>query len=314
LMQLGLIFLALSTLGCYMATDYQIMLIVFSMAGLGSSMVNPMIRSLIGEYIPREKQAQAMGWLIAGSSLSYLISAPLMAYITNIGGWRSVFFFYILPVTILSIFVTHFLLPHKNKDTESTLNYNVVDSFRTVLQDSSAMSCLIGIALFMAAYQAFLIYSASFYREVFKIDRIITSNIVVLAAFMFTVGSLGASRIMERLGKKKAIVSFGLLGSILIALYTNIPDFWVSLVVRIFGGFFMGVAFTGLSAMLLGQVPQFRGTVMSLESAIRSIGAALGTLVGGTLLVGGGYSQVALILGFLGVIGIIIVHLRTKES
>jgi predicted MFS family arabinose efflux permease len=314
LMQVGLAMIALSAVGCYLATNYQTMLIVFSLAGIGSSIVNPMNRSLVGEHIPHERQAQAIGWLIAGSSLSYLVSAPLMAYITNISDWRTVFLIYILPVTLLSIIVAHIFLPKKNNASSSNPWYNIPQSFVTVLTNSSALSTLLGSALIATAFQAILVYSASFYREIFGLDRSFASNIVVLGAFTFTAGSVGSSRITGLFGKKKAIISSCLLGSLFIGLYANIPEFWSSMAARLLGGLFVGVAFSGLSAMLLGQIPQFRGTVMSLDAAIRSVGTAVGTLIGGTLLLTGGYSQVSIVLASFGVLGALIVYLRTKET
>jgi predicted MFS family arabinose efflux permease len=314
LMQVGLALIALSAVGCYLAPDYWTMLIVFSLAGIGSSMVSPMTRTLVGEYFPRERQAQAIGWLIAGSSLSYLISSPLMAYITNLSDWRTVFLIYVLPVTLLSILLTQIFLPKKDDASEAKPSYNILNSFRTVLMDASAMSCLLGSAFIVTAYQAVLVYGASFYREFFKVDRSFASNIVILGALTFTVGSVGASRIIDWFGKKKVIVASSLFGSLFIGLYANTPDFWISLGARMLGGFFVGVVFSGLSALLLGQVPQFRGTVMSLDSAIRSIGSAVGTLVGGIILLSGGYSQVAVVLALFGVFSALIIYLRTKET
>jgi len=314
LMQVGLALIAISAVGCYLAQDYWTMLIVFSLAGVGSSMVGPMTRTLVGEYFPRERQAQAIGWLIAGSSISYLVSSPLIAQITNLSDWRAVFLIYILPVSLLSILLTQMFLPKKEHDSEAKPSYNVLNSFRTVLMDASAMSCLIGSALLVTAYQAVLVYGASFYREFFNMDRNMASNIVILGALIFTVGSVGASKIIDLFGKKKVIVTFTLFGSLFIGLYANSSDFWVSLGARILGGFFVGVVYSALNAMLLGQVPGFRGTVMSLDSAIRSIGAAVGTLVGGIILLSGGYSQVALVLALFGVFSAVIVYLRTKET
>jgi predicted MFS family arabinose efflux permease len=314
LMQAGLALIGLSAVGCYLAQDYWTMLIVFALTGMGTSMVQPMTRTLVGEYFPRERQAQAIGWLIAGSSISYLVSSPLMAQITNLSDWRTVFLIYILPVTLLSILLTQIFLPRADDSSEIKPSYNVLNSFRTVLTDASAMSCLLGGASLYTAYQAVLVYGASFYREFFKVDRSMASNIVILGALSLTVGSVGASRIIDLFGKKKVIVVSSLFGSLFIALYANTTDFWFSLGARILGGFFSGVAFSGLNALLLGQVPRFRGTVMSLNSAISSIGAAAGTMIGGFILLSWGYSQVAIVLALFGVFSAVIVYLRTMEN
>jgi predicted MFS family arabinose efflux permease len=314
LMQVGLAIMALSAVGCYLAQDYWTMLIVFALTGMGTSMVQPMTRTLVGEYFPRERQAQAIGWLIDGSSISYVISSPLMAQITSLSDWRTVFLVYILPVTLFSILFTQIFLPKVNDASEVKSGYKILNSFRIVLMDASAISCLLGSACLYTAYQAVLVYGASFYREFFKVDRSIASYIVILGALSLTVGSVGASRIFDFFGKKKVIVVSSLFGSLFIGLYANTTDFWFSLGARIMGGFFTGVAYSGLNALLLGQVPRFRGTVMSLNSALSSIGAAVGTLIGGFILLSWGYSQVATVLALFGVFSAVIVYLRTMEA
>jgi DHA1 family inner membrane transport protein len=314
LMQIGLVIIAISALGCYFAPSYLTMLIVFSLCGIGTSMVNPMTRSLVGEYFPPNKQAQAIGWLIAGSSVSYLISAPLMAYITNVSNWRIVFLIYILPVSLLSILVSQIFLPKKDESTKSSLNYNILNSFKTVLTDASAMSCLLGVALLYTAYQAILVFSASYYREIFGVDRSLASNLVVVGALMFTIGSVGASNIIDKFGKKKVIVVTSLVGSLFIGLFANIPNFWISILIRFLGGFFIGVSFSSLTAMLLGELPQFRGTIMSLNIATTAFGAMVGTSTGGIIHLSGGYSQVAIYLALFGFLSAIIVYFKTKEK
>jgi DHA1 family inner membrane transport protein len=313
LLQIGLVTIAISAAGCYFADNYLTMLIVFSLAGIGQSMVTPMTRTLIGEYIPRDKQPQAIGWLIAGSSLSYLVGAPLMAYLTNYGGWRTVFLIYLLPVALLSLLVTQLAIPRKDDDYDPKPIQDVLQSFKTVLTDSSALACLLGSAFLLTSFQAVLVYSASFYREVFSLPVSVVSNIVIVGALTFTAGSVGSSTVIGRFGKRPVIIVSSLLGALLIGLYTNTADFWVSMFSRMLGGFFVAIAFSGLNAMMLDQVPRFRGTVMSLNSAIGSLGSALGAFIGGMLLLVGGYAQVGFILGLFSVLCALIVYYRSKE-
>ena len=228
--------------------------------------------------------------------------------------WRTVFLIYILPVTLLSLLATQLAIPLKDDDKGVKPSYDVLHSFRTVLRDDSALACLLGSAFLMAAFQAILVFSASYYREVFGLPVSVVSNIVVIGALTFTAGSVGSSRFVVRFGKKPVMVASSLLGALFIGLYTNTTDFWVSMSSRLLAGFFIAVAFSGLNAMMLDQVPRFRGTVMSLNSALGSLGSALGAFIGGMLLLVWGYAQVAIFLGFFGVLGALIVYYRSKEA
>ena len=84
----GLLFVGISALGCYFASNFNLMLTLYSFSGVGMAMVSPMAISLIGEHLPLEKRGNAIGWIIAGGALSYVIGAPIIGFIAGLGDWR----------------------------------------------------------------------------------------------------------------------------------------------------------------------------------------------------------------------------------
>jgi predicted MFS family arabinose efflux permease len=106
----GLGFIALSALGCYIAPTFSTIVMVYSLVGIGASMIDPMTMTMVGTHIPLEERPRAVGWLISGNSLSYLIGAPIIAYLAGIGSWRTAFLLWVLPVALLSIGSTIFSL------------------------------------------------------------------------------------------------------------------------------------------------------------------------------------------------------------
>lgn len=107
----GLGFITLSALGCYVAPSFSLIIIAYSLVGIGTSMVDPMTMVLVGTYFQREDRPRAVGWLIAGNSLSYLVGAPLIAYLAGLGSWRTAFLFWVVPVAVLSIGMVIVCLP-----------------------------------------------------------------------------------------------------------------------------------------------------------------------------------------------------------
>jgi predicted MFS family arabinose efflux permease len=85
LLLIGLLFNSASAVGCLLASDFNTMLVSYSLGGLGWAMVSPMTSTLIGEHFALEKRASAIGWLIAGGSLVYVVGAPIIALIAASG-------------------------------------------------------------------------------------------------------------------------------------------------------------------------------------------------------------------------------------
>ena len=309
----GLGFITLSALGCYIAPNFTTMIVIYSLVGIGASMVSPMTMALVGEHFPRGERSRAVGWLIAGNSLSYLVGAPLIAYLAGLGSWRTAFLFWVIPIALLGIGSIVYGLPSQKEDATGAATVDYTASFKAVLTNRSAIACLVGSALFMASYQAILVYSASFYRQQFLVSRSFASMFVIGGALFFTIGSISCARLVTKYGRKPVIVTAGLIGGSFIAAYTNIPNLWFSASARFLGGLFIAFAFSALSSLTLEQVPKHRGTLMSINSAIGSLGSALGSFIGGMALLWYGYALVGISLGAVAVSSAVITHFLASD-
>ena len=137
---------------------------------------------------------------------------------------------------------------------------------------------------------------------------------VIGGALFFTVGSISCVRLVKQIGRKRVIVVTGLIGGLLTALYMNIPNIWFSASARFLGGMFIAFAFSALSSLTLEQVPKHRGSLMSINSAITSVGAALGSFMGGLALLWYGYELVGILLGAMAVVSALITHFLTVDA
>jgi predicted MFS family arabinose efflux permease len=284
------------------------MILAYSLVGVGTSMVGPMTMALAGDRLPRMERSRAVGWLLSGNSLSYLIGAPVIAYLAGIGSWRTAFLFWVLPVTLVGILSIIFGLPSLRDKTPQGANVDIVASFKAVFTNRSALSCLVGSALLMASVQAILVYGASFYRQQFLVSRSSASLFVIGDAIFFTVGSVGSARLVNRYGCKPVIVITGLIGGLFVSAYTLLPILWVSAAARFLCMLFIGFSLSALNSLILEQVSENRGTLMSINSAITSIGSSLGSFIGGLMLLMYGYTLVGVSLGAMAVASAIIIH------
>ena len=88
---MGLFVCILSALGSAIALNFPMLLIFFSLSGLGFALVDPMVYSLVGDHFSFKKRAKAIGWVLTGAALPGLIGTPIINIIAKMGGWRSAF-------------------------------------------------------------------------------------------------------------------------------------------------------------------------------------------------------------------------------
>jgi len=310
----GLIFYSISALGCFLAPNFNWMLLSYSLSGIGLAMVSPMAFALVGELLPLEKRSNTIGWIFAGSALSSLIGIQIIGYIAGIAGWRVVFLGLVLPISLTSLIIAIIGIPSTSHNSISTISGgDYLEGFKEIFSNSSAIACLIGTTLSLASYQVVLTYGMSFYRQRFHISLSRATILFSVLASCYILGSLLSGKLVNKFGRKSlTIVGYLFLG-LFIILFTNIPRLWVSVIVALLCLIFVGIGDSASNSLTLEQIPRFRGTMMSMYSAATSLGAALGAGIGGMILLWSDYQFLGIVLGGLGVASAANYYLFAKD-
>jgi len=314
LLLIGLLFICISALGCLLAPDFSVMLVSYSLSGLGWAMVSPMAFALIGEHFPGKKRTNAIGWIIAGGALSYVIGAPIIASIADLGGWRLPLIGFVIPILLASLFMAFMGLPSTSGSHKPRANGKTyLKSFKDVLSNKSATACLVGDALRSAAFMAILLYVTSFFRQRFLVATDLASMVILVAALCYTFGSLISGRLVNRFGRKRSTVLTALLSGVFTISYAYAPNVWLSLALTFIASWFFGMVVSASNCLALEQVPKFRGTMMSVDTAAINLGSALGTVVGGLALLSFDYEGLGMALGVMGVAAALVFHFLTID-
>lgn len=310
LLMTGLIIYGVSALGCYFAPNFNVMLIAYSLSGLGFSMVVPMVITLVAEHLPQEKRAGAIGWTFAGASLANLFGTLIINLIAGLSGWRWSFIGLVLPYSILSYLLVVLNLPSKSRNLQSATNkWNFVEGFKAVFSNKSAVACLVGTILSFATYNFMLTYGTSFLRQRFLLSTDLTSFSMMGMGLAFALGSLICGRIVKRYGRKSTTVLSTFLVGVLIFSLANVSNLWLSIALGVISSLFAGVMVTAFSSLILEQVPMFRGTMISMSSAAVSLGSTIGAGVGGLVLLSFDYGILGFVLGSIGIVTALIFYL-----
>lgn len=312
LLLMGLFFISITALGCAFALNFAMMLIAFSLFGLGVCIVEPMLFSLVGEHFPLEKRTNAIGWIITGVALSSLIGAPIYGFIVSLefGNWRLAFLGNVLPVSLLGLAMaakgvrSPSQRPHPNM-----INGKYLEGFKGVFANHSATMSLVGAALSIAGFQAIVLYGISYFRQRFLLSIEYVTFIWPVFSFCYILGNQVSGRVVNQYGRKLVTVLSALFAGIFIISFMNVPNLWLAFTFTCIGCVFFGMLATASFSLTLEQVPNFRGTMMSLRSASTSMGAALGAGIGGWALFWWDYERVGLVLGALSIAAAIIFNI-----
>ena len=313
LLLFGALCITIGAIGCYLAPTFIFLQIFYPFDGVGTIIVGSMAFSLIGQYLPLNRRANAISWVVAGAILATAIGFPVSAFIAGVGGWRSVLLWYVLPVSVLALVFAFFSIPSPKQTQETPVERKAYfNSFRQVLLNKSAVACLVGNMLVTAA-GVWSFFAATFWRQRFLISVQSVSLITLGVVLIYALGSLIGGRFVDRVGRKRLVVSTWAFRGFLIALIVFMPDFWSALGMSFLATFVGGFAVTAGPTLSLEQAPKSRGMMMSLGAVFGSIGGTLGVSVGGLALSQFGFQILGVCFGVFGFASALVIFFLAKD-
>ena len=112
LLMIGILFIAFCALGLFLAPSFPIAQLVVPLNGIGSVMIVVTAQTFIGNSYPLAKKAKAIGWVTAAGTLANAVGAPIIGFMTGIGGWRISLIWFMLPTAILSLIFAFLAFPY----------------------------------------------------------------------------------------------------------------------------------------------------------------------------------------------------------
>jgi predicted MFS family arabinose efflux permease len=310
LLFVGLLIYGISAVGCFLAPNFITMLIAYALSGAAVAMVLPMVYALIGDHLPPEKRAGSIGIVLTGVALFAIVSTLIFGFIATIADWRIIYLVYIIPIAVFSIIIMIRGVPSSSGSSEISQDDQIQfwDGIKGIFSNRSATACQVGNIFSTAVWLSLVLYISSFFRDQFGVPVENVSVIFILAAVGNITGNLLASKFANKYGKKPITVLSSILVGIFIAGFLNMPTLELALVLGILVALSAGIFSTTFISLSLEQVPKFRGSMMSLNSASSRVGEAVGAGLGGIILVLFNYEILGIAFGLMSLIASIIFY------
>jgi len=312
LLTVGLLLYIISALGCYISTSFPVLIIAYSITGISVSIVTPMTATIIGDVLVPDRRSSALGWAGAGTPFSVLLGSPTISYIAGQYGWRSAFIFFMLPVSVIGITLVYFWIPNVISRYDLKPK-SASGGYRKIFSNRSAIACFLGAMFVSINISNVLTYCISSFRERFQVSAGFASLIFSGQAVAAFSGTIIGGNLANKLGKKRIIALAPLLLGLLTISTFNVGAFWLSAALSIILWLFGSSSSIVGRSLSLEQDAEFRGTMMSLHSAAVGVGSALGTMIGGFILLWYGYSELGYILGAFGIFSVLIYHFFSED-
>jgi putative MFS transporter len=225
------------------------------------------------------------------------------------------------PVTAASLILVFFLVPSKHVSLVQSKKEPFLNGFKEVLTNKSAVACLIsGFAV--GAFFASNAFAASFLKYAFDFTPFQRSLVAISGLAFLTAGVFVGGLLVNKIGRKNLTVATSIpaiaLSIVAYVLSMYVQDIGLFLALRWASGLAGGIPLVAGTNLTLEQIPKFRGTMMSLHSAVSGTGGACGFFIGGAIinfftdpLVG--YPLMVTVVGSMGLAGSVLLYFFAKD-
>jgi predicted MFS family arabinose efflux permease len=304
----GIVLSMVSAVGCLLAPSLQALFLLYSLNGIAWSLIYPMSVALVGELIPQERRADAMSKLFAVPPIITVFGSPLIGYI---GDWRRALLLYAIPIAAASLILVRTSIPLRKTTGRKV---ELASAFRTLIANRSALTCLIYFLLNSVTWQIVGVLSISFLREYHYLSKAFTSLIYSGFAIAVFIGALSGGRIVNIYGRKSSTVVITLAYGVTAILFVLSPNAYVSAGLGILTCLLVGLRQPAINSLTIEQIPEIRGSIMSLSSASGNVGGMIGAAMAGFLLLNYGWIMAGVFLGSAAILAGILLHIFAKDQ
>lgn len=270
--------LVVSNLGVAIAPNVWTML--FSRMILGVTIgINWGLMPALGLRLgPPGHVARGLSFIVAGASLSGLLSAPLAALLGEIMGWRWVY----AAATVISVAsvigLMRFLPSMPPQDDTRTVN------MRQTLRLPGLLPGMIGMMLAFGGAQTFYTYVVPFLEDVAGVSGGLVSVTLLVAGASGLTGNLLAGKPLQANINGTFASAVGMLAVSLALLLLFGTSFWICLPLIAIWAFFRNIVGVGGNAWIAQAFPQHAEGAGGLLVTFIQGSMMLGAMLGGVLI------------------------------
>ena len=313
----GILTFTLSTAIVIIFPTYPAFFVSLILSFLGIYIYVSASQAYLGDTVSYEQRGLAMAVVESGWSWSFIIAMPVLAFLIGRFGWIAPFPLLVATGLLLAVLIWRLMPPSPKDSLPAAARSNAAQALRLVFTSPVALTALVMTISLAAANEMVVLVFGIWLEDSFGLHLAALGGAAALIGVAELTGELGSGGIIDRLGKKRAVM-LGLIANCLAAL--ALP--WLG--VTLWGGllglaiFYLSFEFTIISdfTLLTGVMPAARATLMGSNVAATWVGRMLGALLVPTLYEWGFWANTlaALVLNLLAIAVLTRVRIAEEES
>lgn len=297
---------------CAFAADFQVLLALRFVQGIGAAPLGALNLTLIGDYFQDRERAAAMGWnasILSVGTASY----PALGGLLALAGWRAPFFLPLLALPVAG-FVA-FAAPEIPREGGQRLGGYLRGVLRA-LRDAKVLGLFgVSLATFILLYGAVLTYLPLLISDRFGGSSAMIGAVMAASSVVTAVTSSRLGHLSARFRPETLVVAGFVAYTLALLAVPFVPGLALLFLPAAVFGLGQGLNLPSTLTLITDLAPEAqRGAVLSLNGMILRLGQTLGPLVMGLAFGLGGFDAVYVGgagLGLFSILGLLLLFRHT---
>lgn len=251
--------------------------------GIGKMIFDPAMQAYIGDRVPYQRRALAIGTTELSWALSLIVIAPIAGFLLGNFGLQAVLLV-LAGLSVIALILVALLLPPDAATHSVSTLVTPLSAWPILRRNPAALGALLYSLLLVMANEIFFINYGVWMESTFDLDLVALGGVSGVIALAEVIGEFAVIGLADRFGKRR----LALIGASIAAItYLALPQLSFSLAAALVGLFilflFIEIAIVSSVAFFTEVLPDARSVMMSSNVGAHSSGRLLGALIGGQL-------------------------------
>lgn len=276
----------LGTFACAVSPTYTILLVARSLTGMFGGLIGAQILAIIGDAIPHQRRASAMGIVMSAFSIASVFGVPFGLFLANKFSWHAPFFFLGGASALITLFIFIFIPPMSGHVMKKEERGGFGEGFVNAFTNPNQRLALFFMMLLMLGQFTIVPYISPYMvgNVGFTEDQLTYIYLIGGGLTIFTSPLIG--KWADKAGKLKVFITFACVVLVPIFFITHLPPVMIPVALVVTSLFFVcaGGRMIPAQAMITSTVqPRFRGSFMSISSSVQQMTAGVAAFLAGTI-------------------------------
>lgn len=276
----------LSTIACALAPSFWFLLAARSLAGAFGGVLSSLVLAIVSDAIPYERRGTAMGVVMGSFSVASVLGVPFSLELANRISWHAPFVFLGGLSFLVWLLISWLMVPMRGHLLSKEARKPKRDTFLRILRTPAQLWALFFMFAVVMGQFTVIPYLSQSYVANAGLPEAKLSYIYLFGGICSMVAAPLVGWLADKTSKHTVFALAAVVSAVPIVLITNMghQPVWYLILISCFFFIVMSGRMVPAMAMVSSTATaQYRGSFMSVSSAVQNLSAALAAYTGGRI-------------------------------